>query len=431
MRKIQFLSFLLLGSCLMGLISCEPPSEIGTEYFNDESFDLFPLDTFTVDLATVRSDSFETGAVSRLLVGYQEDVAFGTIGANPYFQVGLDQTTSLDEESTRFDSLTISLAYDGYSYFDTSRIMTVALHQITEEFEAEDGFFNTTTLAYDPIPLGSYSFRPRPNRGEPLEFRLSDELGEELYQLIVDGDEIATSQERFLDFIPGFVLLTDTLSSSCFLGFQPFNVQLKLHYTDNAELPPQQLVRSFSSTEENLSLAYFNQIYTHYDNSLLEGFTNGKLEELASAETNNQAFLQGGAALSIQAKFPYLKRLIETGDDFIISKAVLRFGVVDDPFTTDDALLSSLYTIITDDNDEAFAENPDDAALSFDDEFRRDTYYETDVTDFVKSIVYNDFNEDYSLLFRAPTLISSVDRLMIDQLGEAQPELTIFLLKIK
>ena len=247
MEQLTFYQFLLIICSLGWMMSCEPPSEIGTEYVSSDSFDLFPLDSFTVRMSTVRSDSFLTGPSERLLVGHHKDETFGAITALPFFQIGLDSTTTLEERSTIFDSLTLAFEYDGYYYFDTIKGMSLAIHQLTEEFEAEDGFFNTTTFAYDPVPLGTYHFKPKPLKGGSIEFRLPDWLGQQLYRLLIEGDEIVTEQDRFLDFLPGLVLVPEASNSSCVVGFDPSLTQMRFYYTDNSQLPKRQLIRSFSN----------------------------------------------------------------------------------------------------------------------------------------------------------------------------------------
>lgn len=431
MRKIAFPGTLFLISSFGLMISCELPSDIGTEFFNTESFDLFPLDSFTVRMSTVRSDSFTTASAERLLIGYHTDETFGSIIATPYLQIGLDSTTTLNEETTKFDSLTISFTYDGYAYFDTTRIMEISLHQIQEEMESDEGFFNTTTFAYNPQSIGSYQFYPKPQKGGDLEFRLTDQFGRQLYNFLIEENEIITNQSKFLDFLPGLVLMPDTLKSSCMLGFSPNQTQLRLYYTDNAELPKKQYIRTFSIGTDDIELSYFNHISSNYTGSMLEAYTDEKVEVLESSGTNGKAFLQGGSGLSLRTEFPYLQNILETEVDFIVSKATLRFTPAVDFPTEANNLMDALIARIIDDNNDFLVTNGANANLVFDAEFGRDTYYEIDVTDFTKALIYNELDSDYALSLDAQFSTSSVDRLIIDELGEFEPKLTLFLLKIK
>ena len=89
---------LLFG--IIGMAGCDPLTGIDAEIFATESFDLFPVDSISIKLSTVRFDSVETGNEERLLVGFQQDDLFGTIMASPYFQVGLDTVLPIDPSTT-------------------------------------------------------------------------------------------------------------------------------------------------------------------------------------------------------------------------------------------------------------------------------------------------------------------------------------------
>ena len=147
MSALKRQSYGLLLSFICLITACEPPNEVGVENFAEESFDLFPVDTLSIEWTTFREDSIITDLPERLLVGRGEDHIFGTIEARSFFQLGVDSVISIEEEdNVRYDSITLAFDLDGYAYFDTLRPITLSLYQISDDFEADEGYFNTTNF---------------------------------------------------------------------------------------------------------------------------------------------------------------------------------------------------------------------------------------------------------------------------------------------
>ncbi|MEL7123225.1 MAG: DUF4270 family protein [Bacteroidota bacterium] len=415
---------------LAGLLySCELPSDIGADSFQDESFNLFPVDTISMALSTYRVDSFDTFQPGRLLVGRHEDEMFGEMVAQPYFQLSIDSTAILEESSVVFDSMTFSFTLDGYYYFDTTQQLTISIHEVTEEMDLEDGFFNTSRFLFQPVPLGSRSFFPRPRRNETYEIRLDDDFGRSFFQLIVDDEDEIAIDSDFLDRFKGWTLLTEQERAAVVLGLNPASCQLKVYFSDNAVLPTQERVLTYSLEED--FRVYFNHIGTDYQQSILEIFDSTDVQTLNEYSLAGNAFLQAGNGLSIRVAFPKLSSLLESSDDFIVSSATLRFTPIEDPYTEDNDLPDIIRTTIVDGDNEFIANNPSNAILNLDTEFGRDTYYEVDITDYFKSELYTADDIETAILFNITEDNASVDRLILNQSeDEAEVQLIVYLLKL-
>lgn len=389
---------------------CNSSSDIGAGFFEDESFELASLDTLTLKVSTVLNDSLSTLDSDRLLVGYHEDADFGKVYAASYLQVTLGDTPDLDSTFTIYDSLTLVLQFDGYSFYDTLQWQTLSVHRLTEEIELDeetDDLYNSSRFDYATEPLGIATFKPRPQKKGTLEVRLDDAFGQELLDKILQGDEALNDVSKFQEYLNGFVLLPDSTQSGPVVGFSA-DAEIRLYYTDNEELPTTQKTISFPATGTN-----FNHIRSDRSGTLLN-VLQSENTALDASQSNDLAFLQGGVGLSVRVEAPYLKTMFETNTEFVISKAELIFYPVLQNGTGQDYLPSSLgLTWVDDENKEIY--NQGAANLHVDDEFDRDTYYSLDVTEFVNyQLGLNELNEN-ALLINLPEALSnnSVSRMLI------------------
>ncbi|MEO0338589.1 MAG: DUF4270 family protein, partial [Bacteroidota bacterium] len=402
---------------LLTYTACEPPNEVGVENFAEESFDLFPVDTMTIEWTTYKEDSIVTDLPERLLIGRGEDHIFGSIEARPYFQFGVDTIVNVeDDDNLRYDSITLAFELDGYSYFDTLKPTTLSLYQISEEFETEDGYFNTTSFPFDSLPLGSKTFIPRPHKEETLEIKLDDGLGRIIWKYFLDESAEVILTEEFIKEFPGWVLIPNSIESSNILGLVPEALQLRLYYTDLNQLPPEDRSVSFSVAD---GVDYFNQITGDFEGSELAIFSDSAITEFTATRRAPQSYVRGGDGIGVKVTFPHIKNLLQDYEDFVVSNAILRFSFLDDPGSNQDQPPETLIsTIVNRDDNGLIRGNTDNATLQFDEEFRRDSYYEVDVTQYVKDLLVVNSEFDTSLALRVQFLASSVDRVIIGPVAE-------------
>ena len=289
--------------------------------------------------------------------------------------------------------------------------MELSLHRLREAMDSDDGYFNTTSFEYAAQSLGSLSFMPRPQQRRTIEIRLADQLGQQLFAMLQDQEETITEESQFLDFLPGFCLLPATSSNSSIIGLVPGSTQLRLYFTDYSELPKRQFLRTFSVGS---SLIYFNHIETNYRNAALTPFAeNADAQQVDAQQTGSKAFVQGGAGLTIRMEFPYLRNLLENHEDFIVSRALLHIDPVPDQASTKPAPPETLGITVVDGENDLLSGALTTTRLSVDEEFNRDTYYEIDLTEFIKvQMALEEYNEN-ALLFNVDSPRSSVERLVL------------------
>lgn len=436
MKQKNYWLFIIIAFSI--LISCNDSTELGADFFPDESFEVSIIDTATLELGSVRYDSLPTRQNGRLLMGYHEDENFGKISASAYFQMGLKTSDSyfLDAKTTRYDSITLVIKYDGYSIYDTNQIQTLRVHRLLEDIEIPDedtSFYNTSRLNYEPQPLGELSFYPRPRRGGELEIRLSNSLGTALYNDAITESETLDDQDKFRNFLKGFVIIPDHSKNGSILGFS-ITSELRLYYRNTARLPATQEKLTFVMTgDDNTSSAgiYFNHIESDRKGTVLE-----KLQifesPMPSKSTNSEVFIQGGIGIAARLEMPYLRNLIQADDNFLISKAILEFYPIQNNKNENVIIPNALSALWVDKDNQLISSTAFSATLTSDDEFDRDTHYVMDITNFVKTQMnLENYNKNALLLQLASEYRTSLNQVII---GDAQHpqriKLKIYLISI-
>lgn len=147
------------------------------------------MDTCTVLLSTVLSDSIATSGDTVCQIGYRDDNLWGKITASFYAEYEVPSYSFDENIQYEFDSITIRLYSSGNYLGDTLKTQRIHLHELTKNIELDDrGYlYNTTTAYYNETPLASFDFRPTPGSpSEELEIRLPDAWGEEWFNLMLN-----------------------------------------------------------------------------------------------------------------------------------------------------------------------------------------------------------------------------------------------------
>lgn len=421
----------------IGLLACtEDPNTIDTNFFNDESFEITYIDTVGLITSTIQFDSLPTSHTGRLLFGYSEDEKLGKIKSTGFFKVGLDSAYELDQSVSVYDSLTLYLEFDGYYYYDTLQKQAYTLYGLNKEldYREETGLLYNTSYTELPLtsflagePIGSLSIAPRPIKDKAVEIRLSDEVGQELIQLAFDGSEIISIASEFSEYFNGFALVPDSLNSNSIIGFST-NSQLRLYYQDKAVIPSEQKYLEFSIGNE----PYFSQIT--YDRSTTKLSQLLTLEDdLSSAVTDDEVYMQAGVGLGIKVQIPNIKELIFSDDDFFISSAILTLRPINNSYGSGTPLPEDIIVYTIDDKNEIFSNLEDPVVFLEDNELDRDTKYEANVISFIKSqLQIDEFNENALLLAPTDSIFrSTVDRIIVgDGENKYQMELTVLYISL-
>lgn len=353
--------FLLLS---LAVASCKKEGNVGL--FNSvDGIGAELSDTATVQVSNYQFPALPTSAKSTLLVGKTNDAETGELSVKGYFRVGnsaiSNMSGSLPSDAV-FDSLSIALPYNTYYYGDTTASQEIFLHRLTEEivlteissaweddelpvFASGAAIYSNDHFDYDPIPLGSAIFRPRPHMtSDTLKIKLDDALGNELWNRILAYDNSITSSEDFLQYLKGFVLVPSEGAKSI-TGFYTDSLTMNIHYSYTGS--DGMKTHSFMSMSVEDNTYQFNSIAINRQNSVL-GTLDPTIEgEVSSSQTQNKAYIQGLSGLVTKIKFPYMDEMMNRNDlalnkaELIIASPNTEQGIYPSP--------SSLVLLVADD----------------------------------------------------------------------------------
>jgi hypothetical protein len=410
---------LLLTTLVPILDSCTKTNEFNIgENFMESQTRLQIIDTFKVDLGTVLLDSISTSSSKVALVGHFSDTVFGDVSCEAYFDLAYQNFDNIDENAI-FDSAAFNLSWSGYSYGDTTVLMSIGIHQLTELIVPfnNSNLYNVNSFDYSPEPLGTVQFTP--------EFRYTDstvvipvnDFGEELFDLYRNKDEQVSNSELFTDYIKGFVI-TSSGPNDAILGFTAdiSHLSLKLYYHLDQEFPESKQL----TLQINESTHQFNHIGYNFENTLLSALGPGH-NELSSTETGNKAFVQGLTGLLAKVQFPTVQDIL-LGQRWKILEADLVFEPVInsyDNFKLPEKL--NLYETDRENRINALVVNSDGSPLLpdfvYDEFYNTDTRYIFDITSFIsKELSDNYFDYEHGLLIglEQNQFLSTLERLVIE-----------------
>lgn len=396
-----------LWSCMQ-----EDP-EIGSNFFDDVSFEIVSWDTLTLNMYTVRFDSVQTHNLPRLMVGQAVHPTWGTIRSVPFFQIKSDELYDYDNlKDADFQNAYLTIYYDTYFYGDTTQLLQLEVYELSEEMELDDNsrLYNNSSFEVklneenEPKVLGSLAFEPRPFTKDSVEIPIDTEFADEFFRNL-QADQM--SEDDLLDYLKGFKL--NSTSGSAVVGFQTAPV-LKLHYLDKSNSP---------STEETLRMEVgtgairFNQINA---SDIGDVVPESEEEYTSSAETDHKAYIQAGLGMAIRVELPYVKELLLIDQIPSIDKVELEL-VFENEIPEQTYMLQSGLSISIVDNKNRILEGYSDVSeLVIDEEYDEEKKFVLDITSYVEyQLTVDVANADEALLIHFPQedFLGTVNHLIV------------------
>jgi len=285
-------------------------------------------DTVKVSTSSILFDSTFTSGQSNAVVGRYKDPVFGEVSAKTFAQITLpllntDAFTALkfpkaDSGLTVYDSVYVYIAHNGFTYGDTTKTYSLALHRLTEDFVIGKRYTNDDVLKYNPTPMVSgtftYANMKRANstaQDSLLRFKLPNTLGKELYDLV--NTDTGSTIEKFTAAVKGIAFVANPTTENAYgLAISGSYIQLYYHTTNSTDR--KSIPLTFYSQR-------FSQIVGNRNGTVLQNIKT--LQPIASTATNNRTYLQTGIGISPRLTFPTLAALQKTG--VTINKAELVF----------------------------------------------------------------------------------------------------------
>ena len=408
---------------LLAFISCNKDEtfQIGSKYLeaktNIRYLDSLTVLSYTVKLDSVRTSGLETPA---MLIGKQHDPEFGEITATSYFRINPPTSLSIPNNAV-YDSLVLILLYNNYAVGDTNVPYTINVHRLQDKLKTRsDGYlYNTSSFAYFPELLGTVSLMPRPNTYDTLGIKLDDNLGNELFNLIMDEDQLVKESELFHNYFRGFALTYDDADNGIVgfnfptaavagsgSGYFPL-MRLYYHYFDFTTLYK---YVDFQVGSENRAVQ-FNQI--GLSNPMVD-FPDQQRDKLPAQESDNSTYIQAGTGIVTRLEIPFLKSLLALHENILIMKAEIQIEPVRDSYFT--YPLPDNISVYSCDRINRFSSSfASDGSLTIDKIYQEETWYTFDVTDFVKAKLREESDEVPSLLVtvKPEGLYSTINRVLL------------------
>ncbi|GGB88297.1 DUF4270 family protein [Dyadobacter sediminis] len=371
---------------------------------NPDDFAVLFSDTSTVALSSVITDSMMTGASERMLIGRYVDPYFGKIQAASYFQTTTSGAVTVPELAV-YDSLVLSLKYDGYTYGDTTVAMNLSVHKLQSDILNKNAYYNANTMPFDAVPVGQAKVVPRPRTNNQLRIKLSDVLGKDLFAKAQNNQ--ITSNNDWINLVKGLVLKPAVTDNGSLAGFTRGNTNVQIHYhVSNADG-----IKKDSST---VSLtANYNQILADRAGTQLVKLPATHRISLPSSQTGNMSFIQAGLGTMTRVDFPFINQL-KYNKFTVVNRAVLRVTPLRASVSNFTAPPAMLYVYLCDKNNELLIGSSDGLPIPlselngrvavsgsyFTDLINNKQFYLLDVSSFVSSLVSSDFAQTGGLLIR-------------------------------
>ncbi|WP_221391299.1 DUF4270 family protein [Dyadobacter sp. NIV53] len=380
---------------------------------NPDDFTALFTDTTTVKLSIVAPDSVMTGSSSRIFVGRFADPYMGKMHAASFFQPTLDAAVSLAETAV-YDSLILALRYDGYYYGDTTKLMNLSVHALTEDILDKNVYFNNYSTPYDAIPLGKISLLPRPRTPHRVvKIKLSNVLGKKVFDL-AKGNLLTTNSD-WINLLKGITVLPGASDNGAVVGFtyyQNDSTGIQLHYHNQGIDAITKDSVTFNVT------ALYNQVVGDRSQTVLAKLP-GRRYSLPTSQTGEKAFIQAGPGIMTRVDLPSIRQLKDIKYTYA-NRAYLRITPLNQSAAEQFKAPSTLYAYYCDKNNEYYSgstglplavtdlANGAVSAPLVNDMLNNTQYYLLDLSAYVSTILSSDSEEAAGLLLRSAPFTGSV-----------------------
>lgn len=412
---------LVIFTCLLILISCSTDAINSSDFeagdtFTDSDIRVVQLDTMTVDFSTMKFDSIDTSQSARMLVGKYRDPVFGAVKTASYMEL-IPSSYYIDADA-EYDSITFLLRPDNYYYNDTLQLNTIHIKQLTESLKPADGinFYNTSTIGFENEDLGTLAYYPRPLATDSLEIKLTDTLGQELFEDL--QQKKITTYDEFKNYFYGISVQSGEDDNGSVIGFS-LTSNMRLYYSIAGENEHVQYSTDFTINTSSSPLPFFNQISADEPNEYLKTLTDQEIN-LSSSETDNLSFIQSGIGIATRLEFPNIKTVFDIQGQGTLLDASLKIAPAISSYSDALALRDTLSVFIVDQNNELTSQlistdgSAAQAILNRDNQEFNDVYYELPLSGYLEGLLSVDQESSDALILLPSNYNSTVDRFVLN-----------------
>ncbi len=317
----------LLIFLVIAIVGCEAENEASPfdagEDFTNSNVRVLSIDSLSVVMTTFKFDSISTSDADRLLVGQYEDEFFGATRSSSFFEMTPESYEISDD--AELDSIGLVLGYDRYYYNDTTQLMTINVHKLSDEVRAVDGaFYNTSEIAFDPMPIASITVSPRPSE-DSLYISIPSYYLEDVFESIRENN--IDDDNDLQQVLKGFTLQAAETDNAAVIGFskEATSTYLRFFYSVSDDIDDN---NGFDIRINTANVTSFNNISSLPNASGLDLLIDQEVN-LPSVESDDRAYMQSGVGIATRIQFPSVKDLLDIPGDGTILSATLRVQPTD------------------------------------------------------------------------------------------------------
>ena len=365
---MKFRNFLIASILVYAFAACDNDGDsldIG-DVFSDNQAVMGYVDTFSLKLSTIKVDSFATSGYQSLFLGYYKDEFAGNVLTELYAPIVNSSRITIPENSI-YDSLVIVFKPNGVWVGDTVTPKVVNVYRVLQDIEPEydaeqQKMFNHHRLDRDTTPLATVTLRPNPMRSLVSTARMSDELGQEWFRMILESDDVMSNTEYFLDYFKGLAFLPQTTDFTWGMGFvrtgmlptsnqieDATQLEIRLYYRKPTDEEDDSYLTFVLATdgENSYKYTYLNNDRTGTPFESLKKYD----DKVYSSASGSVSCIQTGSGLALRIDFPTLNNLHAVAEYMNIIDARLIIKPKENSFNEDDYQLPSiLYAGLTDES---------------------------------------------------------------------------------
>ena len=316
----------------LSLLSCDNEELLSLDFNpQDENINI-SFTELTLPSQLVQRDSITTSYTNNMLVGNYRSVDFGMLEARAYMGIRINSQATVEADDL-LDSLVFNVRRN-YFYGTASGDVqqTIRLHQLTEEIQDTIRYENTSSLSFDPVPLGQLTYNIVPGTNDTLSILLSDDLGNELLGLFRANAPETDSSALFRRYFKGMVLTAGS-ENSFITGFDPASIEMSLFYSAAGDTVSQKIsfvVPGVLIDPRTGASGPLNFSEVQYDRS---GTAIADIDEPreVGSPTDDRLYLQSSSGLISRIDMQPLLDFVESSEErILLNRVVLHIGLANE-----------------------------------------------------------------------------------------------------
>lgn len=289
-------------------------------------------DTVKPEFTVYRTDSFVTSSTSSVIVGSHNDPLFGKVTAKSFSRFTLPTFVEGTAKASNeyYDSLVLILHTDSSYYGDTMSLYTIQAAKITQDFDVNrKAYYNHNSITSSPLSLGSTTVRFRPNTDDSIRIKLSNDFGNELFNLFRSEDPKIKTDEAFYQYFMGLAI-NGSINNNVIYGFGTADtgVIMRLYYHEDQGYHVAKHIDFITAG----GIYQFNQVECDVSGTALADLQPG--EEINSTALDNRIFLNDLAGIGTKIRFPSISAFAIAPDFVRLSNATLQIVPIINSYET-------------------------------------------------------------------------------------------------